>query len=246
MRRRIRRDLTRWESGGITAAQLTSAYPGVDLVDITSLHAQLMRLTAEPSPDPEATWESLRTRLPDREHGGSLLWRTRRAMVAAVAAAVLGGTSVAYAAGVEEVRNGVAAITGSIRSLLGGSSGEPSTPTTDVGPARGSEDEEDLETSSDARERGDADGSIDRQRDDEDDGRDRSGGDDDDDTDADSDSDEPDSDEPDSDEPDSDEPDSDEPTRRPERREADREPDDDEPAVAETESAEPDDDQTDD
>lgn len=114
-------DAVRWESGELSLDELEARHPGRDVRGLADLSGRFAAIAESPTPDPEASWTALRDRLPVR------MWtpervqrRVRRSLVAAAAAAMLAGTSIAYAAGVEPVRHQVDRIVSSVVDLVSG------------------------------------------------------------------------------------------------------------------------------
>lgn len=130
MRRSLATDLARWEAGTLSASELEQAHPHEEIASLLAVHTGLSSLAAEPCPDPESGWAALRDRLPDHPiplHRPASK-RARRTIVAAVAAASLAGSSIAYAAGVEPVRRGVDAIVDGVAGVFGGTSEQKPAP----------------------------------------------------------------------------------------------------------------------
>jgi len=123
-------DALLWETGQLSLGELTSRHPGEDVAGLVTLFGQL-EIAADAPSDPEAGWAVLRERLPERISDwkpvartafGDLRGRLRRSLVAAAAAtaALVGGTSIAYAAGVQPVRHEVDRIVSTISNLVPG------------------------------------------------------------------------------------------------------------------------------
>ena len=114
MKSKFAEDAMRWEAGELPLDELEARHPEQDVRDLAEVWGQLAAIAEGPTPDPEPGWTALRAQLPAplHRHEGlrrteGLRWRARRTVAAAMAAALIGGTSIAYAAGVEPVRRGV-------------------------------------------------------------------------------------------------------------------------------------------
>ena len=139
-----------WESGELPLAELETLHPYEDVPRLAALGGQMAAIAETATPDPEAGWAELRGRLSERERehgrGGALSsarlqWRARRLLVAAVSAALVGGTSIAYAAGVEPVRREVNEIIERVSNLFtghnaGDADADPANTGTDQNPTR--------------------------------------------------------------------------------------------------------------
>ena len=116
-----------WESGELPLAELQTLHPREDVPRLVALWGQMAAIAEASTPDPEAGWAELRGRLSEREPGSEgalksarVQWRARRLVVAVASAALIGGTSIAYAAGVEPVRREVNEIVGRVSNLFTG------------------------------------------------------------------------------------------------------------------------------
>lgn len=118
MRRRLDRDLTRWEAGTLSGEELQRLHPDDDLAGLVDVHEQLSGLVDWQTPDAAAAWTSLEAQLSPRAASPrhSLRWRSRRAAIAAIAAAVLAVPAVSYAAAPRAVRS----VVREVRDLLPG------------------------------------------------------------------------------------------------------------------------------
>jgi hypothetical protein len=126
MKERFVEDATRWESGQLSLDELEGRYPSEDVRGLAELSTRLAAIAEVPTPDPGPSWDILRYQLPIRLRGrGRLRSRIRRPLVAAATAmaALMGGTSVAYAVGVQPVRHGVDRIFRDITNLFIGDHG---------------------------------------------------------------------------------------------------------------------------
>lgn len=121
MRRTLDDDLQRWEAGELSLAEIEARHPGQDVEALVGLHARVARLGSHPVPDPEASWEMLRTRLAPRRSETARLRpnRSRRRAVAAVVAVVIAAPAVSYAAAPDAVR----AVAREVTDLLPGGDG---------------------------------------------------------------------------------------------------------------------------
>lgn len=123
MSRRLADDLARWEAGDLPLEAVEVLHPEAEVEALVALHARLGALRAEPVPDPARSWPGVLSRL--REPAPGLLSRirarTRRPLVAALAAAVL-GSGFAFAA--PPVRRAAGRVWSGVVRLFGGS-GEP-------------------------------------------------------------------------------------------------------------------------
>jgi len=141
MKRSFGDDALLWETGQLSLGELTSRHPGEDAAGLVALFGRLENAADAPASDPEAGWAVLRERLPERLSDwspaarpvfGDLRGRLRRSLVAAsvATAALVGGTSIAYAAGVEPVRHEVDRIVSTISNLFPGHDGDSDGPGT--------------------------------------------------------------------------------------------------------------------
>ncbi|MGA9159634.1 MAG: hypothetical protein WB297_02045 [Actinomycetota bacterium] len=95
----LEQDMQRWEARTASLDEIEALHPGQDVGGLAELHARLGLLTQEATPDPQAGWELLQNRLPekvptfvhiDRPGGRRRYPRTRkRAVVLALAAALM-------------------------------------------------------------------------------------------------------------------------------------------------------------
>jgi hypothetical protein len=119
MSRSLAEDAARWETGLLTLDELESLHPGEDVRRLVDLSGLLAAVGEMPTPDPAAAWAAFQDQLPERLRPVERIQRRfRRALVPIMAAAALGGTSVAYAAGVEPVRHGVDRIAHNVADLF--------------------------------------------------------------------------------------------------------------------------------
>ena len=113
----LEHDLERWEAGEVSLPELERAHPGTRVAGLAALHDRLSELAAEPVTMNEGALQGLLAGLPVRESDGRRPRRTRRAILLAVAAAVL-MSSVALAA--PGVREGMVSLTHNVGRLLTG------------------------------------------------------------------------------------------------------------------------------
>ncbi len=117
------RDLRRWEIGEVAIDEVESRHPDQDVRGIIELHAQLIALASEATPDPEPRWHLLEARLQEPPPELVLVEPTvrkrrslrKRGRVAALGlAAVLTLTSGLAAAGAlpAPAQNAIAAVVG--------------------------------------------------------------------------------------------------------------------------------------
>ena len=62
----LEQDLERWEAGTASLDEIDAQHPGQDVRGLAELHARLALLAQETTPDPQARWELLENRLPER------------------------------------------------------------------------------------------------------------------------------------------------------------------------------------
>jgi hypothetical protein len=127
-----------WESGELSLDELVARHPRTDLPELISLFERLSAEGAVTTPDPETSWAVLSARLhePERAAARTLMrWRAKRVVALALTAGVLGGTSIAYAAGVSPIRHGIDRTIDGVTRLFGGggSSGGGFSPAPSVG-----------------------------------------------------------------------------------------------------------------
>ena len=97
----LEEDLQRWEARTASLDEIEALHPGQDVRGLAELHARLGLLTQEATPDPQAGWELLQNRLPekpsfvriDRRGGRRRYPRTRKQVVVLALAAALMLTS---------------------------------------------------------------------------------------------------------------------------------------------------------
>lgn len=126
-------DLARWEAGELSIDELATAYPDEDVRGIASVHAAFAGIAREPVPDASASWERLGARLPARARVGRA---RRRAIVIGLAAAMLMGSAIAYAAAPSGVRGVVRTIVNVFRDE------QPAAPPTGGAPSQVTRDDE--------------------------------------------------------------------------------------------------------
>lgn len=105
--KRLIKDLAAWETGQLSLPDVEARHPREHVRSLVSLHERLASVGRQSAPPPAGAWETLRSRLPDK--GRAVPWRVRRvrlAVATGLAAAALG--ALAYAAGPDAVRSGVA------------------------------------------------------------------------------------------------------------------------------------------
>jgi hypothetical protein len=62
----LEKDLQRWEAGRASLDEIDAHHPGQDVRGLAELHARLALLAQEATPDPQAGWELLKDRLPEK------------------------------------------------------------------------------------------------------------------------------------------------------------------------------------
>jgi hypothetical protein len=62
----LEEDLQRWEARTASLDEIEALHPGKDVRGLAELHARLGLLTQEATPDPQAGWELLQNRLPEK------------------------------------------------------------------------------------------------------------------------------------------------------------------------------------
>jgi hypothetical protein len=62
----LEEDLQRWEARTASLDEIEALHPGQDVRGLAELHARLGLLTQEATPDPQAGWELLQNRLPEK------------------------------------------------------------------------------------------------------------------------------------------------------------------------------------
>jgi hypothetical protein len=95
----LEEDLQRWEARTASLDEIEALHPGQDVRGLAELHTRLGLLTQEATPDPQAGWELLQNRLPEKvpsfvrinRRGGRRRYpRTRkRVVILALAAALM-------------------------------------------------------------------------------------------------------------------------------------------------------------
>jgi hypothetical protein len=140
MSRTFGRDASRWERGELSREDLQARHPQVDLTAVSTLERDLEALAEGPAPDVDRIWFMVGSRIDDRSRverarPSSRGVTSRRAVVALATAAMLGGTSIAYAAGLQPVRRGVDSVVSSVRGLFGGHPASPRDPFPTIGPS---------------------------------------------------------------------------------------------------------------
>ncbi len=119
MNKRFHDDALRWEEGSLSRSEFIARHPEVDVAGLVGLHDGLASMAIEPTPDPQPRWVAIEERLPARHPKIThVSLRSRRTVLAMSAAAIIGGTSVAYAAGVTPVRAGVDRVVDSVTHLF--------------------------------------------------------------------------------------------------------------------------------
>ncbi len=117
--------LERWEAGEVSLPELERDHPGSRVAGLVALHDRLSELAAEPVTMDEGALQGLLARLPLREPAGRRPRRARRAILLAVAAALL-MSSVALAA--PGVREGLVSLAHNVGRLLTGPENRVLTP----------------------------------------------------------------------------------------------------------------------
>lgn len=62
----LEEDLQRWEAGTASLDEIDALHPGQDVRGLAELYARLALLAQEPTPYPQAGWELLKNRLPEK------------------------------------------------------------------------------------------------------------------------------------------------------------------------------------
>ena len=154
MNERTIEDLSSWEAGDLSLAELERLRAGVDVQALVTLYERLNAIAAEPVPDTDAGWIAVQERI--EAHPKATHRRGGRVLVLAVAAAVLSASAALAApeavhAVVDGVRHGVDSLLGTDRSstappalLAPGTSvpsaGDADSSTTGVGSSSGGTD----------------------------------------------------------------------------------------------------------
>ena len=89
----LEEDLQRWEAGTASLDEIDAHHSGQDVRGLAEMHARLALLAQEPTPDPQAGWELLRNRLPEKVPNAARIdrpGRRRRYRRAGKRVAVLG------------------------------------------------------------------------------------------------------------------------------------------------------------
>lgn len=135
---RVEDDLARWEAGELSLAEVELRHPDADVSGLADLHWKLSSMLTEEDLDADLTWAAIRLRLPEgalplRDRFMARKWtlrerlllsrkwpmRLRRPLVAAVAAVFL-LAGLAYAAGVDPVREQVHRVVDAVTGIFRG------------------------------------------------------------------------------------------------------------------------------
>ncbi|MHB8511786.1 MAG: hypothetical protein ACYDCC_06350 [Actinomycetota bacterium] len=104
MKRALVNEMTRWESGESSLADLQARYPDASISQMVAVHERLSSITMPDFPATESGWESLLAKLPEVSARSRSHFRyARRSLIIAVGA-VLVSASVAYATNVGSFR----------------------------------------------------------------------------------------------------------------------------------------------